>query len=226
MAFKTFAPGVLTSSDVNTFLMRQSVITCTAATRPASPNEGMLIYETDTDLFKVYSGTAWGDMGQFVSGLVHISTNTFSAVSTVSINNCFSALYENYKIIIIADGSASVDLTFRMRVGGVDNSAASYNTQVARFDDTASTFARATGGTSGVLGPLQTSVHIGNLELFRPFSAASTFGTYVAGFGNATPRLEIRHTNHTVSTSFDGITFFPASGNISGSIRVYGYKNI
>jgi hypothetical protein len=59
MAFKTFAPGVMTSSDVNTFLMRQSVITCTAATRPASPNEGMTVYETDTDLYRVYSGTAW-----------------------------------------------------------------------------------------------------------------------------------------------------------------------
>jgi hypothetical protein len=59
MAFKTFAPGVLTSSDVNTFLMRQSVITCTAATRPASPNEGMTIYETDTDIYLVYDGTDW-----------------------------------------------------------------------------------------------------------------------------------------------------------------------
>lgn len=59
MAFKTFSPGVLTSSDVNTFLMRQSVIVCTAATRPASPNEGMTIYETDTDLFLVWSGSAW-----------------------------------------------------------------------------------------------------------------------------------------------------------------------
>ena len=59
MAFKTFAPGVLTSSDVNTFLMRQSVITCTAATRPASPNEGMTIYQTDTDQTLTYSGTAW-----------------------------------------------------------------------------------------------------------------------------------------------------------------------
>lgn len=59
MAFKTFAPGVLTSSDVNTFLMKQAVITCTAATRPASPNEGMLIYETDTDLIRTYDGSAW-----------------------------------------------------------------------------------------------------------------------------------------------------------------------
>ena len=62
MAFKTFAPGVLTSSDVNTFLMKQAVITCTAATRPASPNEGMLIYETDTDTFGWYNGTSWFDL--------------------------------------------------------------------------------------------------------------------------------------------------------------------
>lgn len=59
MAFKTFAPGVLTSSDVNTFLMRQAVITCTSSTRPASPNEGMTIYETNTDLFQFWNGSAW-----------------------------------------------------------------------------------------------------------------------------------------------------------------------
>lgn len=59
MAFKTFAAGVLTSSDVNTFLMRQAVITCTSSTRPASPSEGMTIYETDTDSYLTYSGSVW-----------------------------------------------------------------------------------------------------------------------------------------------------------------------
>lgn len=59
MAFKTFAPGVLTSSDMNTFLMRQAVITCTSSTRPSSPSEGMTIYETDTDIYRTYSGSAW-----------------------------------------------------------------------------------------------------------------------------------------------------------------------
>jgi hypothetical protein len=71
MAFKTFAPGVLTSSDVNTFLMRQAVIVCTSSTRPGSPNEGMTIYETDTDRYKTYSGTAWEDgfkSGAFIAG--------------------------------------------------------------------------------------------------------------------------------------------------------------
>jgi hypothetical protein len=59
MAFKTFTPGVLTSSDVNTFLMRQAVIVCTSTTRPASPNEGMTIYETDSKRYLGYTGTAW-----------------------------------------------------------------------------------------------------------------------------------------------------------------------
>ena len=62
MAFKSFAAGVLTSAEVNTYLMNQSVIVCTSATRPGSPNEGMTIYETDTDYYKVYSGSAWEDV--------------------------------------------------------------------------------------------------------------------------------------------------------------------
>lgn len=32
---------------------------CTSSTRPASPYEGQMIYETDTDLVRVWNGTAW-----------------------------------------------------------------------------------------------------------------------------------------------------------------------
>lgn len=67
MAFKTFAPGVLTSSDVNTFLMRQAVITCTSSTRPSSPAEGMTIYETDTDALAIYTGSLWKYVGHYES---------------------------------------------------------------------------------------------------------------------------------------------------------------
>jgi hypothetical protein len=67
MAFKTFAPGVLTSSDVNTFLMQQAVITCTSTTRPASPPEGMTIYETDTDNYAKYDGSNWVYQGRWIA---------------------------------------------------------------------------------------------------------------------------------------------------------------
>lgn len=36
---------------------------CTSSTRPASPFEGQVIYETDTDFMKVYNGSAWVTVG-------------------------------------------------------------------------------------------------------------------------------------------------------------------
>lgn len=60
MAFKTFVAGdVLTAAEVNTYLAKQAVIVCTAATRPSSPVEGMTIYETDTNRSLVYDGSNW-----------------------------------------------------------------------------------------------------------------------------------------------------------------------
>lgn len=64
MPFKTFTAGTLaTASDVNTYLMKQSVMTFTNAsdrnTALPTPTEGMVVYLTATDHFQVYSGTEW-----------------------------------------------------------------------------------------------------------------------------------------------------------------------
>jgi hypothetical protein len=57
--FKTFSAAVLTVADVNDYLMEQAVIQCTSATRPGSPHEGMTIYETDTNMLRIYNGALW-----------------------------------------------------------------------------------------------------------------------------------------------------------------------
>lgn len=60
MAYKAFTNGsILTDTDLNTYLMRQTVIVCTSGTRPPSPVEGMVIFETDTNRLNVYTGAAW-----------------------------------------------------------------------------------------------------------------------------------------------------------------------
>jgi len=59
--FKDFVNSVaLPESDLDTYLMRQTVIVCTSGTRPASPNEGMTIYETDTDRLLIYTTATTG----------------------------------------------------------------------------------------------------------------------------------------------------------------------
>lgn len=59
MAFKVFTSTTLPASDVNDYLMEQSLIQCTSGTRPSSPAEGWHIWETDTDKCYLYNGSAW-----------------------------------------------------------------------------------------------------------------------------------------------------------------------
>lgn len=40
-------------------LLKQTIVPCTSGTRPSSPVEGQTIYETDTDLYQMYDGSAW-----------------------------------------------------------------------------------------------------------------------------------------------------------------------
>jgi hypothetical protein len=61
---KTFTAGdVLTASDVNNYLMDQTVMVFggTAARSSAipTPSEGMVSYQTDTDAIEAYDGTNW-----------------------------------------------------------------------------------------------------------------------------------------------------------------------
>jgi hypothetical protein len=63
---------------------------CTSSTRPASPFEGQMIYETDTDMVTIWNGTAWryiasttptnGTVLQVVTGST--STQAFNMTST------------------------------------------------------------------------------------------------------------------------------------------------
>ena len=82
MAFKTFTAGeVLTASDVNTYLAKQSRIVCTSGTRPGSPVEGMTIYETDLNRIMGYDGTAWQIEG-FLPALVTVQKATATSRSS------------------------------------------------------------------------------------------------------------------------------------------------
>lgn len=78
--FKLFTSTVLTAADVNDYLMEQAVIQCTSATRPSSPHEGMTIYETDTNMLRIYNGSLW----QIV---MNNQTQSFTPQLTATVTN-------------------------------------------------------------------------------------------------------------------------------------------
>ena len=70
----------------------------TTATRPSAPFVGQLIYDTTVSQTLVWNGTAWVVQS---GGLVFIAASgAQSAQASISFNNCFSATYMNYKIIM------------------------------------------------------------------------------------------------------------------------------
>jgi hypothetical protein len=80
MAYKVFTNGsVLPASDVNDYLMRQSVMVfATSAARASAitaPNEGMLTWVEDINQFEFYNGTAWVDLTDEPSGWSDKSAN-------------------------------------------------------------------------------------------------------------------------------------------------------
>lgn len=48
-------------------LLQQTIIPCTSGTRPSSPPTGMTVYETDTNRYSCWTGSAWVTLGQTVT---------------------------------------------------------------------------------------------------------------------------------------------------------------
>ena len=174
------------------------------------------------------SGTgtiATQDYAAAAGGLVHIITTTFSAVSSVSLDNVFSSTYENYQVKLDFTGSVDATTDLRYRVGGVDNSDAnSYKGQALRGSSTSATAFSNSGniGTSAVSdgGTLRS---VCTVEVFDPALAVTTF--WMNTNRTRDDMIGIFTFRHTTATAFDGFTIIPASGTITGTIRVYGYAN-
>lgn len=99
MAYKVFTNGsVLPASDLNTYLMNQSVMVfSSSATRAAAltaPVEGMLTWLEDSNKYFNYNGTAWVPLGSgilqtvsaFKSDTSSSSSLTFADVTGLSVS--------------------------------------------------------------------------------------------------------------------------------------------
>lgn len=160
---------------------------------------------------------------QFASGLVHINTTDFSAVASQSLDNVFSATYDNYRILINnATGSTTNNINLRLRVGGSDNStASSYFRRGAVVSGATLSASQDTQNflllTSTLTNPASSSV-----EVFNPFKTTRTnFNVFSA------PQDDIYYSwigGHNQTVSYSGFSLIASTGNISGSVSVYGYR--
>ena len=122
------------------------------------------------------TGLKWATPATAASGLTFIASASPSAVTSQSFNNCFSATYQNYLIVMNVLNSVGEDpLFFQMRVGGVVASGSDYD-YLQEFVYSTSQLVSSTNNAASarcaiVAASVQSNVII---NINRPFDAAPT----------------------------------------------------
>ena len=169
----------------------------------------------------------WATPAAGGGGLIKISTNTFSASSTVNINSIFSATYKKYKLILQFTASTDdFDLTLRLRASSTDTTT-NYKSLTNWYTATQDVVEVATTSFMGVRAA-GSARNAAEIVLINPFESTSTNIISMA-YGSGIPASNNGYGSNvrgiqTGSTSFDGISLIPGAGNITGTCTIYGFE--
>ena len=156
---------------------------------------------------------------------------SFSASTAVSVNGCFTSTYDNYLLVfdLTTSGAASINIT--LRLAGTD-AVTNYDSQRLLAQSATASAAQSLASTawvgSGGAG-VASATHSGTMTLFSPALAVATRAQID---NNITPNPMTTSAAyykgallHRTTTAYDGFTFTPGTGNITGNVRIYGFNN-
>lgn len=197
-----------------------------ATTNPGGKTAGAGWYATDRNdgLVAIVPPTVNFSGGSATAN--SLGTVSFTAVTGLSLNNVFTSAYSNYRVVYNAKSSVSggTNILFRFRTSGTDVSAGYYgvtiyatSTQGVMAGDQ-----RNNGGDSfyggfntanGVSITSEILPEAGSSKIFNNISLSYLSGLQIGSYTTAT------------GTRPDGFTIYPVSGNMTGTIQVFGYNS-
>ena len=151
----------------------------------------------------------------------------FTACSSLSLNGCFTADYDNYMIAL--RGTSSDDaggISARLRASGTDASGANYTLQRLDASGTSVSGGRATSTTYTRLMVLDDGLRSGGTAyIFGPYLAQATAFRAVTASAYLDAFIRDWASTHSLSTSYDGITLANEFGaqTITGLVTVFGF---
>ena len=153
-------------------------------------------------------------------GQVSIASST-----TISVNGCFTATYDTYRIVLYMTTGGTGALAMRLRVAASDNSTSNYTTQRLSAGSTSVVGTRSASQTSWFGHGMVTGINTLQIDIQRPFLTTTTTALVSSGRGtDANLDMDNFFMGHNTATSFDGFTIDPGSA-ATGTMRVYGLRN-
>lgn len=156
-------------------------------------------------------------------GLVYITGTTGTATAAINIDNCFSATYDNYRIVI-SNGTTSSPQTiyFRLRASGTNSTASYY--YGARYSLFVGGSADNSGSNIGFIPPGTWSTAPKSASTFDLCNPFDTVHTTIMGVATNFDAWWSFAGVHQVNTAYDGFSILPAAGTLTATVRVYGYR--
>jgi hypothetical protein len=183
-----------------------------------------MIYETDTNRVLVWDNSAWVMIADTDTppALELVKTQTIgSAVSSVTVSNCFSSTYDNYRILITG-GTTSTQSNLGFQLSGITGSV--YN-QLGYYQlwGASTRYDYAAQSTNVIIADGSATAYSADVELKNPYASVRKFGNTNSQSTNNQYAMPF-YINST--TSATGFTITPGSGTMTGgTITVYGYRN-
>jgi hypothetical protein len=167
--------------------------------------------------------TTLGVYAPSTSGLTLINTTTFSGVTSVSLpTSTFTSAYANYQIVVNSNLVSNTTLQFRMRLAGTDNTDNSYVSQLTFASGGSTTVTNTTSTVGSLTGNAGANLTPVIFDVFEPFVAQRTL--IISKFANLNMSIGLVSIDHNVATAFDSLSLLTGTGNMTGSVSVYGYK--
>ena len=203
---------------------------CTSTTRPSSPWEGQLIYETDTNRILVYNASAWVMMVAADSppGMELVKVVDVSSSST-NVTSCFSSTYRVYRIIFDAIKTNGTDPFTLQLLSNTTPATSGYTKQ--RFYAQGATVGGSyvSSQSSIIAGYTASNVEQSiSCDVFDPNATVITKFIFQQVYHDGTnvSYMEQGTASHTTTSAYDGFSLSCGSNSFTGgTIRVYGYRN-
>lgn len=162
-------------------------------------------------------------------GTASVGTNgqvTFSGVTSLSLNGVFSADFDNYVVSIRhVTSSLGPNIGVRLRASGSDDAGTNYSRQYVGADSTTILVARETSQNIAKILVGASAQRSGEFfSLYGPYLAQPTAMRVDSANGYANAYIRNAVATHSLSTSYDGFTLIPETGDFTGALQVYGIR--
>jgi putative aminopeptidase FrvX len=163
------------------------------------------------------------------AGLNLLNTTAFTTSAGVVIDNVFSSTYDNYKVFVTFTAASGTNASI-FWYGRTGSPAADVTTNYLHQQVYGSgSSVQAYTDTSGRLGDVSNAYPESNIIVFdilKPNLAQRTGISLLTNAISSTGSQTIRHIGgwQNSTSQFTGIKIYPDTGNITGTISIYGYK--